>query len=135
MQVIDQSHLWPDNTEHLDFFNPNLSELEKRFVTGGRAVSKTPLVMKKGQVSFHSCLTIHGSSANSSNRPRRSIAVHLQDGDNRFSNHHHRDGKLATHANDRFVRRIDGAPDYADPALCPVLFRETRKRGAGERKT
>ena len=96
---------------------------EKRFVTGGRTVTKVPMTMKKGQVSFHSCLTIHGSGANRSDRPRRSMAIHLQDGANRYSNYRHADGKLATHCNDRFVRRIDGTPDYADPALCPVLFR------------
>jgi Phytanoyl-CoA dioxygenase (PhyH) len=122
VHMIDQSHLWPDNTEHLDFFNPNLSELEKRFKTGGRAVSKVPMIMKTGQVSFHSCLTIHGSGANRTDRPRRSMAIHLQDGANRYSNHRYPDGKLAAHCNDRFVRRSDGVPDYADPALCPVLF-------------
>jgi Phytanoyl-CoA dioxygenase (PhyH) len=124
MHVIDRSHIWPDNSEHLDFFNPNLSELEKRFVTGGREVTKVPMTMKKGQVSFHSCLTIHGSGVNSSDSPRRSMAIHLQDGANRYSNHRHADGKLATHCNDRLVRRIDGVPDYADPEVCPVLYRD-----------
>ena len=127
MQVIDRSHLWPDNTVHLDFFNPNLSELERRFVTGGHAVAKIPMTMKKGQVSFHSCLTIHGSGANASDRARRSIAIHLQDGANRYSSLHRDDGTPISHANDRFVRRIDGVPDYADPALCPVLFSQSHR--------
>jgi hypothetical protein len=122
VHMIDRSHVWPDNTVHLDFFNPRLAELEKRFVTGGREVSKVPMTMKKGQVSFHSCLTIHGSGPNRGDRPRRSLAIHLQDGDNRFSGHRNPDGRLAAHANDRFVRRVDGVPDYSDPALCPLLF-------------
>jgi len=130
LHMIDQSHLWPDNTEHLDFFNPNLSELEKRFVTGGREVSRVPMILKKGQVSFHSCFTIHGSGANLSERPRRSIAIHLQDGANRYSNLRRADGTPISHANDRFARRIDGVPDYADPALCPVLFREETEDNA-----
>jgi hypothetical protein len=122
MAVIDKSHLWPDNTERLDFFNPDLAALEKRFVTGDHRVTKVPIVLAKGQVSFHSCLTIHGSGPNTSERPRRAIAIHLQDGDNRYSHRRRADGQVYTHANDRFVRRTDGAPDYADPALCPVLF-------------
>jgi ectoine hydroxylase-related dioxygenase (phytanoyl-CoA dioxygenase family) len=37
--------------------------------------------MKAGEVSVHHVLTFHGSGPNMSDRPRRSLAVHLVAGD------------------------------------------------------
>nr|MBA3708222.1 phytanoyl-CoA dioxygenase family protein [Planctomycetota bacterium] len=79
VNMIDGSHRWPDNTEKLDFFNPDLTALEREFITGGKPVLKVPMDLRAGQVSFHNCLTIHGSGPNRSDRARRSIAVHMQD--------------------------------------------------------
>lgn len=120
--MVDGSHHWPDNTETLDFFSSDLEGLEKRFDSGGRSVVKIPMNLKKGQVSFHHCLTIHGSGPNRSPNPRRSIAVHLQDAANHWQEYHYPDGRLATHDDDTLVRRRDGHPDYTDPAVCPTLF-------------
>jgi ectoine hydroxylase-related dioxygenase (phytanoyl-CoA dioxygenase family) len=80
--------------------------------------------LEKGQVSFHHCLTIHGSGPNRGTAPRRSIAVHLQDEANRWQEFRFKQGRLATHANDQLVRQINGAPDYTDPDFCPVLYRD-----------
>ncbi len=122
VSMIDGSNHWPDNTEKLNFFDPNLEALERQFITGGKPVVKVPMELRAGQVSFHSCLTIHGSGQNRSHRPRRSIAIHMQDASNRWQEYRHADGKLATHANDDFARKLDGNPDYSDPAICPVLW-------------
>lgn len=122
LAVIPGSHLWPDNTLNLDFFNPDLDELERRFDTGGHAVVKVPLKLKKGQMSFHHCLTIHGSGPNRSAKPRRSIAIHLQDDANRWREYRWESGELATHENDVLVRQVDGHPDYTDPKICPQLW-------------
>lgn len=124
---IDGSHRWPDNTDGLDFFSSDLEGMEQRFDTGGRPVVKAPANLKKGQVSFHNCLTIHGSGPNKGNGPRRSIAVHLQDEANRYREHRRADGQLALHPNDALCRRVDGLPDYTDPAVCPVLYREKHR--------
>jgi hypothetical protein len=123
VSMIDGSHRWPDNTEKLDFFNPDLTALEREFITGGRPVVKVPMVLGAGQVSFHSCLTIHGSGPNRSDRPRRSIAVHLQDSANRWREHLMANGQPARHGNDLMVRKLDGHPDYTDPDVCPTLWR------------
>ena len=121
--MIDASNHWPDNTERLNFFDPNLEDLEKQFDTGGKPVVKVPVELKKGQVSFHHCLTIHGSGPNLGDAPRRSIAVHLQDGTNSYNTTPRR-GKPASHGNDEFVgRTADGHPDYRDPVACPALYR------------
>ena len=120
--MIDGSLHWPDNTEGLNFFSSDLEGLEQNFRTGGQPVVKIPVDMKKGQVSFHHCLTIHGSGPNRRPDPRRSIAIHLQDGANRWQEYHYPDGRLATHDNDLLVRRADGHPDYTDPDVCPTLY-------------
>lgn len=120
--MIDQSHTWPDNTDTLDFFNHDLAALEKQFRTDGRPVQKVPMILRKGEVSFHHCLTIHGSGPNLTNQPRRAIAVHMQDGSNCYQMGHYADGTLARHPNDRLVRQLDGVPDYADPDFCPQLW-------------
>ncbi|GLV55098.1 hypothetical protein KDH_19450 [Dictyobacter sp. S3.2.2.5] len=124
--MIDQSHEWSDNTEGLDFFSNDLQGLEKKFNTGGRPVVKVPIELAKGEVSFHSCLTIHGSGPNLTPDPRRSIAVHLQDESNHYQPHRFADGTLARHPNDSLCRRIEhngqSYPDYTDPAICPQLW-------------
>jgi hypothetical protein len=120
--MIDGSHLWPDNTQALDFFSNDLEGLEAKFDTGGAEVVKIPCQLKKGQVSFHHCLTIHGSGPNHSQRPRRSLAIHLQDDANEWKEHRWADGALAGHDNDHMVRKIDGHPDYRDPRICPQLW-------------
>lgn len=43
-------------------------------------VKSEPLIVKKGEVAFHHCMTWHGSPANKSDRPRRAIAVHYMPG-------------------------------------------------------
>jgi len=120
--MIDGSLHWPDNTSGLDFFSNDLEGLESKFKTGGQAVVKVPVNLLKGEVSFHHCLTIHGSGPNLSDRPRRSIAVHMQDGANRYQPYTFADGREAHHDLDFLVRpQANGEPDYADPGFNPLL--------------
>jgi hypothetical protein len=120
--MIDGSRLWPDNTLDLDFWNADLDALQERFKTGGAEVRRVPMNLPKGHVSFHNCRTIHGSGPNLSDAPRRSIAVHLQDGPNRHHDFTYRSGNHAGHTNDRLCRQVDGEPDYTDPSICPQLW-------------
>ena len=120
--MVDGSQHWPDNTQSLDFFSSDLEGLESRFQTGGQEIIKVPMNLKKGEISFHHCLTIHGSGPNRTDRPRRSIAVHLQDQANRWQEGHRRDGSLEHHGDDLLVRQVDGHPDYTDPDICPTLY-------------
>ena len=122
--MIDGSHKWPDNTQNLNFFSNDLDGLEAKFETGGAPVVKIPMNLKRGQVSFHHCLTIHGSGPNHSPNPRRSIAVHMQDASNHWIEYHFPDGRLADHDNDRMCRCTpEGVPDYSDPDFCTALYR------------
>ncbi|MBT6146360.1 MAG: hypothetical protein HOH74_13060, partial [Gemmatimonadetes bacterium] len=100
-------------------FSSDLDGLEKQFNTGGAPVTKSPALMQRGQVSFHNCRTIHGSAQNTSNDPRRSIALHLQPGANHHVERRNANGDLARHSNDDLVRQVDGHPAYSDPTFCP----------------
>ncbi len=117
---IDGSHRWPENN-HLNFFSSDLAGLEKQFATGGAPVVKAPAIMRRGQVSFHHCKTIHGSPPNTTDAPRRSIALHLQPASNTYVERHHDNGTLYAHPNDELTRAADGRPHYDDPVYCPVV--------------
>lgn len=122
--MVDGSHLWPDNTAALDFFDGNLEGLETRFNTGGKPVVKVPMLLRKGQVSFHHCLTIHGSGPNRTQRPRRSVAVHLQDDANRYRQVPGPGGAPFYHFNADLAPRVHGVPDFTDPEAFPLLYDE-----------
>jgi hypothetical protein len=128
--MIDGSHLWKeiegdDSTRH--FARRDRSELEsilrQTAQANGAEVNAIPMVIPKGHMSFHHCRIYHGSGHNVSDRPRRAISLHLQDGENAWRPYHRPDGSLLTYNHDTLVRKTpDGKPDYADPDFCPVLW-------------
>ena len=78
MQVIPKSHRWGHLQGGSDFLGHDLdAQLER--LSADHDVEPTLLSMKAGQVSFHHVLTFHGSGSNTSDRVRRSLAVHLVD--------------------------------------------------------
>jgi ectoine hydroxylase-related dioxygenase (phytanoyl-CoA dioxygenase family) len=101
MQVVPGSHQWGLLPES-DFFNTDLETTKAKIegLTGQPFVTK-PCALKAGEVSFHHCLTIHGSSQNMTNTPRRSLVLHL----------------MPEHA-----RYIAGTPD--DNHMNAILMRE-----------
>lgn len=118
VSFLPGSHRW--DIAGLDFFCDDAEALDSAIVAQG--FDPTPVVpsIRRGQVSFHHCRTVHGSSVNRGTAPRRSLAIHLQPTDN-----HWRPG--ATHANDTLVRTDPDThgPDYADPAFQPLLWPPT----------
>jgi len=78
MQVVPGSHRW-GLLDGSDFFNTDLEAL-KASIEGqsGRKFDLVPCELKAGQVSFHHCLTVHGSGPNRTDSPRRSHVIHLQ---------------------------------------------------------
>jgi hypothetical protein len=130
--MVDGSHRWTEigqqDSQTRHFAERDKSELEDMLVENaahnGAEVNKIPMVIPKGHMSFHHCKTYHGSGANVSDRPRRAVSLHLQDGANEFREFPLSDGSLAFYNHDSIVRRTsDGRPDYADPDYCPVLWR------------
>lgn len=122
MEVVPGSHqqgLLPEG----DFFEQDLDKLSQRIeAVTGQPFRARPLVLRAGQVSFHHCLTIHGSRPNLSDAPRLSIVLHLLPEGTRY-----RAGTPAdAHANVRLLSGQDG--DYFAGPYFPVLYRDD---GAG----
>ncbi|MFC5404074.1 phytanoyl-CoA dioxygenase family protein [Cohnella soli] len=85
MQMVPRSHKW-GLLNVSDFFEQNMdSQKDQMDVPDGEELTTVPIIMKAGQVSFHHALTIHGSGANTSGEPRRSMAIHLMTGDTVYS--------------------------------------------------
>lgn len=120
---IDHSNHWPGAAEMRTFHAKDQAELEEHFMVGKDEAVKVPMTLKKGEVSFHSCLTVHGSQVNRSRRPRIAMALHFQDERNRFRKQLDDTGKPWHLFNDDLARKLpDGTPDYTDPAIFPVVW-------------
>ncbi|HYE06920.1 MAG TPA: phytanoyl-CoA dioxygenase family protein [Planctomycetota bacterium] len=124
LAVMDGSHRWGEHHGELNFFDPDLAKQEGAFdrLRGKLPRKRVPMVLRKGQASFHHVKLVHGSGPNRSRQPRRSLAVHLQDEANRWRAHRLPSGELAGHENVHFCRKIDGVADFTDPAVCPTLW-------------
>lgn len=120
VSFLDGSHA--REIEGLDFFSQDLAGLSAKIDAQGAALELRHTRMVRGQVSFHHCRTVHGSGPNHGGQARRSLAIHLQPGDNRWREYVNRDGERATHHNSTLVRQVNGVPDYTDPDICPVLW-------------
>lgn len=81
MSMIPGSHLWGNNIDFLHSL-PDYSSMPPEF--DGHEVRVTRCPVKKGEVHFHHALTWHGSHSNTSDRPRRAIALHYMTGDTRY---------------------------------------------------
>lgn len=101
MRFVAGSHRWGLVNES-DFFNPDLEGQRSRMrLPGGAEWREVPAILKAGQASFHHCMTLHGSGPTRSDRPRRSIAVHMMSGETRLVAGN-------KHANERIFGGADG---------------------------
>jgi hypothetical protein len=132
LTMVDGSHLWKEigtddsTTRHFAERDPSHLEqlLQENAAFNNAEVVKCPMVIPKGHLSFHHCRTYHGSGMNRSDRPRRAISLHLQDGENRYRAVTRSDGTPVEYNHDFLVRRTpEDTPDYADPEFCPVIWR------------
>jgi Phytanoyl-CoA dioxygenase (PhyH) len=138
--MIDGSHRWREigrndsMTRH--FAEREAGDLERVLAENAAynnaGIVKVPVTIPRGHMSFHHCRTYHGSGANRSPRPRRSISFHLQDGENTYRRYVLSTGEVLTYNHDVLVRRLpDGRPDYSDPDFCPVVWRDPARAANG----
>jgi ectoine hydroxylase-related dioxygenase (phytanoyl-CoA dioxygenase family) len=79
MQMLRGSHEWGLLPGASDFFGTD-REAQLGRLGGDRAIDPRTVTLAAGQVSFHHPLTFHGSGPNTSDRMRRSLAIHFVDG-------------------------------------------------------
>lgn len=118
MEVVPGSHK-AGLQEGSDFFAQDLNALQATFEENtGQPFETVPCVLPAGAVSFHHCLTIHGSRPNLSDDPRISMVIHMQPDGTAY-----KAGTPAdAHANVRLLSGSDGDP-FAGPYF-PVMYRE-----------
>jgi ectoine hydroxylase-related dioxygenase (phytanoyl-CoA dioxygenase family) len=118
MEVVPGSHKW-GLQEESDFFEQDLDALRNRIEQQtGQPFQSVPCVLPAGSVSFHHCLTLHGSRPNLSDGPRISLVVHMQPDGTRY-----RAGTSGdAHMNVALLSGADGDP-FAGPYF-PVIYRE-----------
>ena len=124
--VMAGSHRWKNGLRDARFFNnQNFGEIEQRFRDLGNEVRVVPLVMRKGQCSFHHAWTVHGSYPNTSGQPRLSYAAHYQDGDNHYRPFTNAQGREIHIFDEKICRKLpNGDPDFSDPAVLPTVWSE-----------
>jgi ectoine hydroxylase-related dioxygenase (phytanoyl-CoA dioxygenase family) len=120
--VVDGSHRWAGNTELKMFHRHDRGAMEREASSPAESFVTVPMKLRKGQVSFHHCRTIHGSGPNLSRGHRHSISVHFQDQSNCYRRIYNQQGDLIWHRNDLLCRQVNGQPDYSDPDICPLLW-------------
>ena len=102
MNFVPGSHRWGLLNQG-DFFQDKKGEIQ---VPEGEEWNEVTAVLPPGGVSFHHCLTFHGSGPNYSSEPRRSFAIHMRT-DKSKPRHDPPEGLS------RFIH---------DPAYCPIIF-------------
>jgi ectoine hydroxylase-related dioxygenase (phytanoyl-CoA dioxygenase family) len=122
MEMVPGSHQWGLLPES-DFFEQDLEKLQQSIERNtGKPFNTIQAKLPAGAVSFHHCLTIHGSRPNLSSGPRVSLVIHMLPEGTRY-----RQGTPAeAHANVRLLSGKDGDP-FAGPYF-PVIYRTDDSR-------
>jgi len=129
IMYVDGSHKWPDPEVMRTFNSQDLEAMEQRFLGDEKRSLKRAMALEKGQMAFHHNRTLHGSDVNRSDRPRKSVALHMQDGSNRYQTYLNEAGVPWHLINDDLARKqANGNPDYTDPAVFPVLWSDDGER-------
>ncbi|MCC6485612.1 MAG: phytanoyl-CoA dioxygenase family protein [Armatimonadetes bacterium] len=81
LQMIPGSHKW-SLIEDLSFFDPDIDRQMEKIRRYGEQhgqpdAAPVTVPLKAGEVSFHHCLTLHGSGPNMTSSPRRSYVAHM----------------------------------------------------------
>lgn len=81
MSMVPGSHLWGNQSQFLHAL-PDFKAMPARF--DGHDLRVQPCPVGKGEVHYHHAMTWHGSSANTSGRPRRALAIHMMTEQTRY---------------------------------------------------
>ena len=74
------------------------------------------MTLQAGDLVILDSHTLHGNPPNFGQIPRRALAAHFASGDLCYR----ASGKFS-HVNERVVSQINGAPNFSDDRVCPVI--------------
>jgi len=126
--VIENSHRWEFDDELKQYCaagNKDLESFEQYLKENKTDYKYVPLVLKKGQISFHTGNLFHASAINTSDKKRMAVAIHLQDKSNEYKAAFKENGDKIVIGYEKNCRKDkNGNPDYRDPMMFPVLWNE-----------
>jgi ectoine hydroxylase-related dioxygenase (phytanoyl-CoA dioxygenase family) len=100
MSMVPGSHAWGDQVAFLHTLK-NFDDMPREFQGGKIEVRRCPV--RRGEVHYHHALTWHGSQANTSDRPRRAVALHFMTERTRYD-------ASKDHVMKPFIESADGEP-------------------------
>src|SRR6185437_11619408 len=117
MSMVPGSHQWGNA---IDFLNtlPNFAAMPSTWQ--GHTVEVRSCPVRKGEVHYHHALAWHGSSANTSGRHRRAIALHYMTEETRYV-------AAGDHLMKRFVEVADG--EVLQGAHFPLVWERKEAHG------
>ncbi|MBT3601462.1 MAG: phytanoyl-CoA dioxygenase family protein [Candidatus Latescibacteria bacterium] len=81
MSMVPGSHEWGNQMDFIRTLE-SYDAMPSKFAE--HPIEVVPRLVKKGEVHYHHALTWHGSHDNTSNRPRRAIAIHYMTHETRY---------------------------------------------------
>lgn len=122
---LDGSHKWnltKEMREYFSFTSQDLESFERHQKNKNIGFKKSFMTLKRGEVSVHSCNTIHCSYPNVSNKTRLAIAVHLQDDSNHYQVRYKPNGEKIMIGYDQICSKDkNGNPNYHDDQIFPLI--------------
>lgn len=123
LAVVSGSHRWPRSSFMDKLAFDDREAHARRFPDHRVADHLVSVPHRRGQVSFHSCLLLHGAHPNAGDKARQSLAVVLQDETNVYERPAGVSrARLSFNTNDHVGPRDDtGRPDYQSDDFYPLL--------------
>ncbi len=122
---LNGSHKWKleqEMHEYFSFTSQDLESFENYQKSKNSSLKKSFMTLKRGQVSIHSCNTIHCSYPNVSDKTRLALAVHLQDDSNHYQKAFKADGTKIVIGYDQICSKDqNGDPNYHDDQIFPLI--------------
>tara|TARA_B100000497_G_C7695091_1_gene424219 strand:- start:935 stop:1681 length:747 start_codon:yes stop_codon:yes gene_type:complete len=122
---LNGSHKWKleqEMREYFSFTSQDLESFENYQKSKNSSLKKSFMTLKRGQVSIHSCNTIHCSYPNVSDKTRLALAVHLQDDSNHYQKAFKADGTKIVIGYDQICSKDqNGDPNYHDDQIFPLI--------------
>ncbi|HLL88340.1 MAG TPA: phytanoyl-CoA dioxygenase family protein [Tepidisphaeraceae bacterium] len=109
MSMVPESHLWGNAIGFLHTLK-NFDDLKQVREWEGHPLRIVTCPVRKGEVHYHHSMTWHGSHANTSDRPRRAVALHYMTDETRYVAGGDHVMKQFVHANDGDVLTGDAFP-------------------------
>ena len=112
MMFVPRSHKW-GLFDHIDLGGKFEHLLNDPKLPPGEKVEVVSMPTKAGHCTFHHSLTFHGTSINTTSRPRRAVICHFMSGRSRYNAKH-------DHVMRKYVQVADGEEFRED--MFPLVF-------------